>query len=339
MIKKFTETNGVSGCEKEIRNMIIDEIKPFCTSFEVDPMGNLIVFKKASRPFKVKKTVALSAHTDEVGLVVTAINSDGSLSFDAAGGIDPSVLVSKKVKIGNLNGVIGTKAVHLTTKEERSKKPDIKSLYIDIGAKNKEDAKKYVMPGDYVSFFSEYKEFGDGFAKGKAFDDRLGCLALVEALKEEWSVDLYCFFVVQEETGLRGSKAAFFEKEIDYALVIESTTAGDITGVLPHMTVTKAGGGAAISVMDSSSISDAELRELLCRIAEKNGIKYQFKTAATGGNDAGSVCKSGGGIKTCSISVPARYIHSPSGVVSLEDFESVKNLVKAFLKSFEEEVF
>ncbi len=336
MIKKFTEAAAVSGCEKNVRDMIIDEIKDYCSSYEVDSMGNLIAFKKAKNP-GAAKTVALSAHMDEVGLIITGINPDGTLAFDAVGGIDASVLISKKVKTGELFGVIGTKAVHLTTAEERAKKTDISSLYIDIGAKDKEDAKKYVMPGDYASFFSGYEEFGSGFAKAKALDDRLGCITLMEALKEDYNVNLMCFFVTQEETGLRGAKAAFYKKEPDYAIVVESTTAGDITGAKPHMKVTEAGGGAAISLMDSSSLADKELFEMLCKTAEKNGIKYQFKMAATGGNDAGSIHLSNGGIKTCSVSVPARYIHSPSSVCSLEDFYAVKNLIKAFLKSFDKE--
>lgn len=337
MIKKFTEAIGISGGEKNIRNMIEEEIKSLPVTYETDLMGNLIVYKKASKGKGKHKKVALSAHMDEVGLIVTGINQDGTLSFEAVGGIDSSVLISKKVKSRDIVGVIGTKPIHLTTTEERKKKPEIEDLYIDIGAKNADDAEKYIMPGDYFGFLSEYKTFGNNFAKGKAFDDRLGCLTLIEALSGEYAVDLYCFFVTQEETGLRGAKAAFFEKDFDYAIVVEGTTAGDITGAAEHMKVTVSGDGGAISVMDSSSIASREVQKILCKEAESNGIKYQFKNAATGGNDAGSIHISNGGIKTCSVSVPARYIHSPSGVISLDDFEATKKIVKAFLKSFEEE--
>ena len=211
--------------------------------------------------------------------------------------------------------------------------PEINELFIDIGATSKDDALKYVMPGDLFAFDSNYVEFGNNCVKAKALDDRLGCIALIEALKEAYECNLICLFTVQEETGLRGAKAASFGIEADFAIVAEGTTAGDVTGAPAHLKVTALNGGAALSIMDSSSVADKEMLKILEKVAKNNGIKVQYKKAATGGNDAGMIHTANGGIKTISVSVPARYIHSPASVISLADFDRVKALIKAFLKS------
>lgn len=333
MLKKFTELSGVSSLEKQVREAILEEIKNYVTSYRVDAMGNLIVYKNAVENIKNPLTVILSAHMDEVGFIITKITDEGMLKFDTLGGIEPTVLVSKKVRCGGLNGVIGIAPIHLTSKEDREKTPEISDLLIDIGAVSKEDALKYVLPGDVFSFDSDFVSFGNNFVKAKALDDRLGCLALIDALKEDYECNIVCLFTVQEETGLRGAKAASFGIDADFAIVVEGTTAGDVTGVPSHMEVTTIDGGAALSIMDSSSIADKDLLYSIKEIAEENGIKIQYKKAATGGNDAGTIHTANGGIKTVSVSVPARYIHSPASVISLDDFYSVKSLVKSFLHS------
>ena len=333
MLKRLTELDGVSGYEKNVREAIIEQIKDYADSYKTDAMGNLIVLKKAKNGGDNVLNVILSAHMDEVGFIVTEITGDGMLKFDTVGGIDPSVLASKRVRKGALKGVIGLKPVHLISGGEKEKALSYDELFIDIGALSKEDAEKYVMPGDYFAFDSSYKPMGKNFVKAKALDDRLGCAVIIELLKEEYNCNLICLFSVQEETGLRGAKTASFGIDADYAVVIEGTTAGDVTGAAPHMAVTRAGGGAALSIMDSSSIADKELLQMLEDTAAENNIKIQYKSAATGGNDAGAIHTANGGIRTCSVSVPARYIHSASSVICLDDFESVKALAKAFLKS------
>lgn len=332
MIKKFTELDGVSSWEDNVREKILEEIKGYITSYRVDAMGNLIAYKEAKEKENALNII-LSAHMDEVGLIITKITDEGMLKFDTLGGIEPGVLVSKKVRSDSLNGVIGIMPIHLSSKEEREKIPKIDNLFIDIGAVSKEDALKYVMPGDVFAFDSECIFFGNNMVKAKALDDRLGCLALIDALKDEYDCNLICLFNVQEETGLRGAKAAAFGLDADFAIVAESTTAGDVSKVPAHMMVTSLSQGAAISVMDSASIADKDLVEMLSFTAEENGITFQYKKAATGGNDAGAIHTANGGIRTVSISVPSRYIHSPSSVVSTDDFERVKTLIKAFLHS------
>lgn len=331
MLKKLTEAFGVSGYEKPVRELIENEIKDYCDTLRTDSMGNLIAFRKAKGNAEKAKTVLLSAHMDEVGFIVTGISPDGYLYFDTVGGIDTKILVSQKVRVNGHTGVISLKAVHLADKEEREKPVKQEQLYIDIGAKDREDALRYVMPGDYCCFDSDYVEFGDA-VKAKALDDRVGCAVIIEMLKKNLNVNLYCTFTVQEEVGLRGAAAAVYGLQPDYALVIEATTCNDMTGVPQNCRVTKSGSGAAISVLDSASCANRELCRLLIHAAEKNGIPYQLKASTAGGNDAGAIYISNGGIKTASLSVPCRYIHSPVCVMNKNDFQSAAAITAAFLE-------
>ncbi len=327
MLKTLTELTGVSGNEKQVRDYIISQIKDFCDEIHVDNMGNLIACKKG----KTDKNLILSAHMDEVGFIITKITDEGYLKFAPVGGIDTKILPSSKVTNGKISGVISFKATHLTTKEEREKKFGIDSLYIDIGAENKEKAKKYVMEGDYFSFDSEYIEFGRKI-KAKALDDRAGCKILIEALKKENIPNLYCLFNVQEETGLRGARISAFGIEADEAIVIEATTCSDLTGTPENLQVTVQGDGPAISLIDSASTADRELSEKLIECADKNQIKWQYKKSNRGGNDGGSIYISNGGIKTVSVSVPTRYIHSPVCVMDKEDFENTEKLILKYVE-------
>lgn len=336
MIKKLTEAFGVSGYEKPVRDIIYKEIKDLCTDVKVDTMGNLCVFKRAKSCSKNAKKILLSAHMDEVGLIVTDITDDGYLKFSSVGGIDPRVLISQRVRVNGISGVIALKAVHLTTAEEREKPITEKQLYIDIGAKDGQSAKEYVAKGDYCVFDSEYVEFGNQI-KAKALDDRLGCAVMIDVLKKDWEVDLYCNFTVQEEVGLRGARVAVKGINPDYAVVIEGTTCNDLSGVGENLRVTKSGGGPAISVLDSASRADDGLVKLIENSAKNHGIPYQFKASTAGGNDAGAISIADGGIKTASVSVPCRYIHSPVSVMNKDDFENCKALIGAFLEDMGKE--
>lgn len=331
MLKRLTECNAVSGMEAQLRQIIYSEIKEFCTKIETDSMGNLCVYKKGKGEGKSKPAVLLSAHMDEVGLVVTDITDDGYLKFDTVGGIDPGILISQRVVSGDVPGIIALKAVHLTTAKEREKPVTLKQLYIDIGAKDRQSAMKYISKGDCFAFESKYTEFGNQI-KAKALDDRVGCAVMLEVLKQDWDCDLYCNFTVQEEVGLRGARIASRGINPDYAVVIEATTCNDLPGVGENVRVTKSGGGPAISVLDSASKADGGLIKMLEEIAVKHKIPHQFKASTAGGNDAGAICLTDGGIKTASVSVPCRYIHSPVCVMNKNDFESCKALIKAFLK-------
>lgn len=331
MLKKLTEAFGVSGFENEVRDIIYEEIKDFCDSLKIDSMGNLRAYKKARGVSGNTKKILLSAHMDEVGFIVTDITEDGYLKFASVGGIEAKLMLSQRVRINGSKGIIALKAVHLSTAEEREKLVKEEKLYIDIGAKDKKSAEKLVRKGDYAVFDSDYVEFGD-YVKAKALDDRVGCAALIEILKKDWNVDLYCNFTVQEELGLRGVRPATKGINPDFALVLEGTVCNDLFGVPRHLRVTKSGDGPAISILDSASKADAGLIKLLEESATRHGIPYQYKAETAGGNDAGAICITDGGIKTASVSVPCKYIHSPVSMMNKTDFENYKKLLYAFLE-------
>jgi endoglucanase len=322
----------VSGDEGAVRGYIARNIRKNCDGLKTDAMGNLIAFKKGRGAGKV----LLLAHMDEVGLVVRAIDDKGFLKFHAVGGIDPRVLLSKPVLVGAdaVRGVTGCKPVHLQSPGERQKAPDIKDMYIDIGAKSREEAAAKVSEGDYVSFDAAFRELGDGLVKAKALDDRAGCAVLMEALKSAYDVDLYCAFTVQEEVGLRGAQTVSWGISPDVCVVIEATFAADgfSPGAAPREYATRLGGGAALSLMDSRAFYDRGLTAFLAELAKTRGVKTQYKQSVSGGNDAGAVQLAKGGVKTAAISLPARYIHSMSSVMRTDDYAAVKALTGHFLK-------
>lgn len=333
ILKDLTELNGVSGNEDPVRDYIKNIVKQYTDDVTVDKVGNLIAFKKGtSSQYKIM----LSAHMDEVGFIVTGYGDSGTIKFKPVGGMDERILPGKKVLVGNkgIPGVIGCKPLHLQEKEERNNNIRLKSLYIDIGAEKKEAAEKLVPLGETIAFSSEYYELGEDCIKAKALDDRVGCAALIEALKESYTFDLYACFTVQEEIGLRGSEVAAYTVKPDLALILEGTTCSDVPGVEKYDYSTILGGGAAITMMDRTAYADKNLVGFIYNLAKKSNVPVQFKQTTTGGNDAGKIQRSTKGVKVAAISVPCRYIHSPVSVMSKRDFESYISLLKLVLNEF-----
>lgn len=330
LLKELCLTDGISGDEKAVRELIISKIKDHC-EYRVDNLGNLICFKKGRKT--PEKKLMICAHMDEVGLIITSIRPDGTLTFGCVGGIDPAVIIGRQVHIGekHINGVVGSTAVHNLSKEQREKAPKTDSLYIDIGAADKEDAEKYISLGDPVYFDSEFTELGSRRVKSKAIDDRAGCAMMIKLMHEELEYDTYFVFNVQEEIGLRGSAVSSFSVAPDFAIVLEATTAADIDGVSGEKRVCELNGGPVVSFMDNRTIYDKELYRLAFDIAP-----CQTKTMIAGGNDAGSIHISGNGVRTIAVSVPCRYLHSPSCVIEMNDLENSYKLVKILAKRIPE---
>jgi putative aminopeptidase FrvX len=327
-IKRYAALNGISGDEGLIREAIIEEIAPYC-QYEVDPMGNLICFKKGM--ITPNKKLMISAHMDEVGLMATHITADGFVKFTTVGGIDPRVLLGRQVCFYHSGqiGVIGTKAVHQQTPEERETAVKAEDMFIDIGASSKEEASSLIKPGDCASFCSTVEEFGEGFLKGKALDDRIGCAILVEMIRSKIKFDTYFVFAVQEEVGLRGAAAAAYTVNPDYAIVVETTTAADLSGVPEQKQVCQLGHGAVVGFMDRATIYNRELYALAYKLGVEEKITCQTKTMIAGGNDAGAIQSSRGGVQTIAVSVPCRYLHSPVCVVKKEDITATAKMVWA----------
>lgn len=337
LLKKLTEAAGVSGGEQEIRSFIVDTIKTKVDDVKIDSLGNIIAYKKGKK--MPDKKIMLTAHMDEVGLIVVGIEDSGLIKFKTVGGIDSRILLSKTVYIGEdkVLGVIGAKPIHLQEKEEKEKVLTIKNLYIDIGAKNKEESESLIRLGDYIIFDSKYIEFGNGFIKAKALDDRVGCDILIQMLDEEYDFTLYAVFTVQEEVGLRGAKVASYGINPDLALVVEGTTCSDVPGSKSHEYATRLGKGPAISIMDAASYSDKKVVKTLFQIGKDHTIPIQYKKTTFGGNDSGAIHLTKSGIRTAAISIPCRYIHSPSSVMSKNDYLSGIKIIKLFLEKLERE--
>ena len=331
LLEKLCLINGTSGDEGKVRDFIISEIADYC-QYTVDPLGNIIAHKQGNN--RSKNKVMISAHMDEVGMIVTSIKSDGTLTVSSVGGIDPRVVIGRQVSVGDndINGVIGAKAIHNLSADERKKAPKFESIYVDIGAADKAEAEKLVSLGDRVHFSSEYVSFGDGFIKCKAIDDRFGCAVMIDLIKSELPYDCVFTFVVQEEVGLRGARAVAYTVDPDFALVLEATTAADIPLASGEKRCCELGKGAVVSHMDRSTIYDKELYNISRAAADENGLGWQTKTMIAGGNDSGAIHISRGGLRTMAISAPCRYLHSPSCVVKLSDLETCERLAEIMIE-------
>ncbi len=330
-LKTLCLLNGTSGDEKSVRDYIISQLPNDC-DYTIDPMGNLIVNKKGE--IEPKNKVALFAHMDEVGFIVTYIHDNGFVNVSNVGGIDNSALFGKKITLNGKIGVVGGKAIHQCTSDEQKKIPEITDVYVDFGFENKEEAEKYISLGDFGCFKSDFVEFGTDMIKSKALDDRLGCEIMLELLSEKSKINYTCVFTVQEEVGTRGATGSAYTVKPDYAIVIETTTASDIHDTPENKKVCKVGNGAVVSFMDRGTVYNKDLYKKARKIADLKGIANQTKTVVAGGNDASAIHKSAGGIKTVAVSLPCRYIHSASSVGSKKDMECVKALVKALLEDF-----
>jgi len=324
LINKLCQIDATSGDEYSVRDFIVEQIKDYC-EYTIDNLGNILCCKKGKN--KAQKRVMVDAHMDEVGLIIKSITPDGFLRFETVGGIDTSVMISRKVKINNkVNGVIGVKPIHLCSDAERTKLPKCDSLYIDIGASSQKEAMEYVSIGDRAVMYSDFTLCDDKVIS-KALDDRLGCALLIDLIRNYDEYDFYGVFSTQEEVGARGAKVAAFSINPDSAIILEGTTAADIADVPTDKRVCTLGNGVVISFMDRGTVYDKEYFNL----ALNSGLTCQVKSAVAGGNNSGTVHLSGNGVRTIALSVPCRYIHSASSVADLRDVDCAKELARYLL--------
>lgn len=330
-LEKLCGLAGVSGCEESVRYEILKLIEQHCI-YRVDALGNILAFKKGAKA--PTHPLLFSAHMDEVGLIVTFVEDSGLLRFDTVGGIDRRVLVGKAVRIGERVGVIGCKPVHMKTADEKDKAPALTDLYIDIGAKDAAQAKEHVTAGDRAVFTSNYTEFGDGFLRGRALDDRIGCALMVELLQSDLAYDAHFAFTVQEETGTTGGKTAAAQIGAEIAIVIETTTACDIPAVEGDKRVCALRKGPVVSYMDRGTVYDMGLYTRAMAIAAAENIPCQTKSGVYGGNEARSIQVAGDGARVLAVSAPCRYLHTPSCVAHTDDIGGMLRLLTALLADF-----
>ena len=332
-LKTLCALPGVSSREDAVRDYIRIQAEPYASSIRVDTMGNLIIEKKGVKPGG--KKLMLCAHMDEVGLMIQSVTDEGYLKFQTVGGIDRRVLIGKPVLVGekSIPGVIGLKAYHLVSREEEKSVPKLKEFYIDIGAKDADEGKTLVSPGDIAVFDTDIVEFGHGMLKAKAIDDRIGCAVMLELLKGPLPMDCTFVFTVQEEVGTRGAFGAAFSVTPDIALILEGTTAADLPDMADRQRVCSPGKGPVIPYMDGATVYDRALFELLRDLAETNGIPWQTKEYISGGTDAGAIQRTKEGVQVAAISAAVRYLHTPSSVASMKDFEKILALARLFIQA------
>ena len=331
LLEKMCSAFGPSSCEDEVRDIIIDAVKPYATSLRVDKCGNLVVFKQGKKRREHK--LLLSAHMDEVGFMVTAISNEGFVLFDTVGGIDRRVASGRRIILGDkrMPAVIAAKAIHLQTAEERGVVPPVDKMFIDIGCRNRRDTLNRVTPGDLAVFEPNFERFGTCKIKSKAIDDRFGCWALCELIKRDPEYDTYFAFVTAEEEGCRGAMNVAYSERADRVIVVEGTTAGDIHGAPESKLACILGQGAVVSFMDNGTVYDPAVVRKVVRLAEKHGVKYQLKNLVAGGNDAQAYQRSALPAKVAAISAPVRYIHSACSVADERDFEEIIKLLDVLM--------
>jgi len=321
-LEKLTQTYSPSGDEALVRDVIANEVKPYADHIETDNMGNLIVRKKGTG-----KKLLLAAHMDEIGLMVNYIEENGFLRFASVGYIKPYCALYQRVVFKN--GVTGIVAYE--EKEDLKKDFDISKMYIDIGASDAKEAMEKVSLGDCAVFEGPLKTCGN-LVTAKALDNRIGVYVLVSVLKKlkDHTDDIYFVFSSQEELGLRGAKAAANSIAPHVSLCVDVTATGD-TPNCNRMSV-KVGEGPCIKFMDNTIITHSDVNQALKDAASEKGIAVQYEVLTGGGTDAGAIHTSGAGVKTGAVSIPCRYIHTPSETVSLKDVEGATELVLGFIE-------
>jgi endoglucanase len=270
---------------------------------------------------------------DEVGLLLTHIDRDGFLHFDKVGGIDDRILPGKAVTVGSagIPGVIGFKPRHRSSASERRQVVASHELVIDIGASSKEQATHIVTPGDYITFATTFSPFGENCVRGKALDDRVGCAMLLDLVRESYPFELYAAFTTQEEIGLRGARVAGYSVAPDFAFVLEATVCDDSPKPKESSPTTRLGAGPALTLADRRLLADKRLVRLLADTAQEHKIPFQFKQPLVGSTDAGVLHRTRAGVPSAVVSLPARYIHSPAAVISLDDYNNAVRLMRAAL--------
>lgn len=321
LLKTICETAGAPGHEKQIRDLVIQTIKPHVDEYRIDNLGNIISVKKGKK--SGDKKIMVAAHIDEIGFVVTHIEEGGFVRFHTLGGFDPKTLTAQRVNIHGkkvVPGVMGTKPIHVMAPEERTKMPKSTDYFIDTGMK-KEALEQLIKVGDPITWERELVEMGD-CVNCKSIDNRVSVFILIEALKKlkEIPYDLYAVFTVQEEVGLRGASVSAHTINPSFGIALDTTIAYDVPGAQAHEKITELGKGAAIKIMDGSVICDYRMVNYLKQTADKNKIEWQPEVLPAGGTDTAGLQRMGkDGAISGAISVPTRHLHQVIEMANKKD--------------------
>ncbi|SNR90722.1 M42 family metallopeptidase [Desulfurobacterium atlanticum] len=338
-LKKLSLLTGISGRENSVREYMKKEFEKYCESVEIDRFGNLI-----GRIGSGNKKLMIAAHMDEIGLMVKYIDDKGFLKFVKIGGINDQMLLNQKVIVhtekGDYIGVLGSKPPHKMKGEEKNKLIKAENMFIDVGAKSREDAEKMgIEIGSWITFKTDFDVLANNRITCKAFDDRVGCAILLYLAKElserKPDCEVYLVGTVQEEVGLKGARTSAFGIYPDMAFAVDVTICGDHPGISMEDAPVEMGKGPVFGIVDAAGrglISHPDVVKLVKKAAEESGISVQYEVGDGGTTDATAIQLTKEGIPTGVISVPARYIHTPVEVIEISDLE---NTAKLFLKVIE----
>jgi endoglucanase len=339
LMRELSDAFGVAGFEDDVRKTIHRLVSPHVEEVRSDALGNLLAFRKGTSEF----TLMLDAHTDEVGFIVKWIDERGYLRFAPLGGWDPRIIPSHRVEIltrsgQRREGVIGSTPPHIQSDEDRKRPIPIESMFIDVGASSRQEAADMGFRiGDPLTIHPPFTELRTGYVSGKAFDDRAGCAVLVEVARRlagaRLGLNVVFAFVTGEEVGARGARTAAYQVEPDFALSVEGTIGADMPGVPEESQPVRLGRGPAITVADNTIIVPRRMVEALERVAEGSSIPYQYKLPTYGGTNAGAIHVSRAGVLAGVVSVPCRFIHSPTSTLRIDDLENTIRLVVEFVKA------
>jgi tetrahedral aminopeptidase len=322
LIQKLVETTSPSGYEAPIRAVVRAEVEPLADEVYVDALGNLIARKGSAMPGGQK--IMLSAHMDEIGVIATHIDENGFVRFTTIGGVRPHTCYGGRVRF--LNGTAGVIGMERPT--DPSKLPTFEQMFIDVGVSSRKDCP--VKVGDVAAFERPFADLGDRLVS-KAMDDRISVAVLIETLRQLKSTPHTLFFVfsVQEEVGLRGATTAAFGVDPDIGISVDVTGTGD-TPKGSKMEVSL-GKGPAIKVRDGGMLSDPRLVEWMVNVAEKAKLPYQREVLEGGTTDAKAMQVSRAGMPAGCVSIPCRYVHSPSEMVDYNDVQNAVRLLTAMV--------
>lgn len=330
LLNQICQTPGAPGYEKKIRELIIKEVTPYVDKVETDNMGNVYAIKKG----KEAKKVMIGAHMDEIGFIVTHIDDKGFIRFHTLGGFDPKTLTAQRVLIHGKEDVIGVmaaKPIHVMTTEERNKVAKITDFFIDTGL-SKEEVEALIKIGDPITRERSFIEMGN-CVNSKSLDNRLAVFILIEALRElkdkEVPYDVYGVFTVQEEVGIRGANVSAMRINPDFGFGLDTTIAYDLPGAAAHEKITSLGDGAAIKIMDASTICDYRMVDYMKKTADKHGIKWQPEILTAGGTDTAGIQRmTEGGSIAGAISIPTRHLHQVIEMANKDDIKGSIELLK-----------
>jgi putative aminopeptidase FrvX len=344
MLKDLTDAKGIPGNEREPREVMKKYIEPYADSIAYDGLGSLIAEKngQAEGP-----KIMVAGHLDEVGFMVTRIDEKGFLRFQTAGGWWSQVMLAQRVTVvtrdGDVPGVIGSKPPHIVSAEARKKPFEIKDMFIDVGAENKEDALSFgIRPGDMVVPVCEFTVMKNpNYLMAKAWDNRIGCAIAIDVLKELKNEShpnrVYGVGTVQEEVGLRGATTSAHFIQPDIALTVDTGIPGDTPGISDKEALSKLGAGPQIIMYDASMVAHKGLLDFVTDVAEKNNIPYQFDSVPGGGTDSGKIHLTGNGVPSLSITIATRYLHTNASIIHREDYENAVKLLVAVIKELDAE--